>query len=368
MKSLLSLLNGPKKKIAGLDIGASSIKFMELEGEDVSSIKLVTYATEPVPRELSSEDGNYENIEALGALVRKCWKKSGSTTKHVAIALPTSSVISKKAIIPIFDNNEDLKLQVENELSKHLPTNMPIENIGLDYYTIGRNQQVPTDNDMLLVAAKKEKIEERVAIVEAAGLIPVILEVDQFVMQNMLRMMKGQDFMEKTYVVADCSANNLRLSMFSNGQMVYSKDSSIGGFSLTQDIMLNCGLTYEEAERTKVERNGDETYDMVLKTFLNNYASEFLRAFQYFYSATGVSEVDEIVLTGGVAGLPGIEEALTNAIMETGENNIKSKPYVARPLHSTPKSNRIDLVRFTRDEPSMFLATSLALRHYLRQY
>lgn len=373
MNNMLSKLLNKQKKIAGLDIGSSSIKIMELEGDSLENAKLAHYAIEPIPEHLlQNESGHVENIEALAELVRKCWKKSGITTKYVALALPSSTVINKKNIVPIVsDSKEDediMKLELEKEMTKYLPENTTMNEISLDYAISGINEQSPTDYDVVSVAAKKEKIEERIAIVEAAGLIPVILDVEQYAIQNMLRLMKGDDFNHKTYLVLDCSASLLKMMIFRKGEIVNTKDTHIGGFNLTRDLMNNMEISFNEAEKIKIDHMGDETFEIIEKTFLNNYVSEFLSAFQYFVSSTANPEVDEIILTGGVAGLINIEEAFKNAIIEGNETHIKTEPYVARPLHSTAKSESISLNRFAKDEPSLFLVTSLAIRPFLRQY
>ena len=368
MKFLLNKLAGTPKNIAGLDIGSSSIKFVEIQGDSLENATLVHYAIEPIPRDLAAEDGTFQNMEAISDLIRKCWKKSGSTLKHVTVALPQSSIISKKAQLPIVDSEEDLKFQVQNEITKYLPTGLSEDDIALDFFTYGSNEQSPTDNDMLLVAAKKDKIDERTGLIEGAGLIPVILDAEHFSLQNMLRAMIGEDFNHKNYLLADCSASVLRIIVFRKGEIAYNKDNQIGGYNLTQDIMNNMGVSAEEAEIIKIKGSSEELYEMVLKTFLNNYASEFLRSFQYFATQSSDPEIAQVYLTGGVAATKGLEDALYKAVIESEEQNITSKPQIAHPLAQMNKGNRIDLAKFASDESSLFLASGLAIRHFLRKY
>lgn len=364
---ILQNLLYPRKRIAGLDIGTSSVKIMEFEGDSLENAKLIKYAVEPIPPNLNNSD-QLQNIEFLAETVRKCWKKSGITTKYVSIALTNASIISKKVVMPIFDDDLELNIHANNEIGKYLPSGITPAEVTLDYAPIQINAHSDTDCDMMLIAAKKEKIEEKIAIVEAAGLIPVILDVEQYSFQNMLRLMKGEDFNHKTYLLIDASATTLKLLIFRKGEMIFSRDANIGGINLTKDIMHNLSKDYMEAEQIKIEKLHDDTYEIVEKSFLNNYVSEFINAFQYFVSSNPITEVDEMIITGGVAGLANIEEAFKNIILEYNETNIKTEPYIAKPLHNMPKDEKIDLIKFLQDEPSLFLVTSLALRPFLRQY
>lgn len=367
MKNLLNKLSGNNKRIAGLDIGSSSIKFVELEGDSIENASLVHYAIEPIPKEFAAQDGKFENTSAIAELVRKCWKKSGSSVKHVTISLPQPSIICKKAIIPMSDTEADLQYQVESELKAQLP-GLETSEISMDYFIVGQNEQSPTENDMLLVAAKKEQIDERIALVEEAGLVPSILDVEQYALQNMLRAMVGEEFNEKTYLLADCSAYVLKIMVFKNGSLVYSKDNNIGGVNLTQDIELNLGISTEEAEKMKLQENNDETYEMILKTFLNNYSSEFLRSFQYYATTSSNPDIDEVFLVGGMAETKGLEDAIYQAIQDSDETHIKNRPQIARPLSKISKGSRINLSKFSKDESALFLAGGLAMRHFLRNY
>lgn len=369
MKNLINNFLSKKKRFAGLDIGTSSIKFMEIEGDSIENAKLVHYAVEPIPRNLMNRENNIEEIKALSDVIRKCWKKSGSSNKNVVLALSSNSTIYKRTLISDFDSDEAVKMQVDNEIVKYFPTGMALEDVAVDYYTLGLNAQSPTDNDTLLVAGKKDKIDELLAVVESAGLVPTILDVDIYSVQNMLRLLKGEDFLTNNYIFLDCGGSLLRMIVFKNAEIVYTKDIEIGGIHLTNDIQLNLSLeTPEEAERMKIHRTGDETYDMVEKQFLLNYGHEFIRALDYFTTSTSIKEVEEIILSGGMANIPGLDEILNNLILENSEIKVKNAPYIARPLTNINKDEKVSLSKFNRDEAGLFLVSALALRHFLRQY
>ena len=184
----------------------------------------------------------------------------------------------------------------------------------------------------------------------------------------MLRAMVGEDFNNKSYLLADCSASILRIIVFKKGEIVYNKDNHIGGNDLTQDIMNNMGVSAEEAEQIKINGSSDDVYETILKKFLNNYSSEFLRAFQYFATTSATPQIEQVYLTGGMAATRGLEDALHAAFIEAEEQNIQTKPKVASQLINITKGNKINLAKFASDETSLFLASGLALRHFLRKY
>jgi type IV pilus assembly protein PilM len=366
MNDFVTKLLKKNKNIAGLDIGVSTVKFVEFSGNSLNDLKLANYAVEKIPQELMTNSGGVENIDAIAEIVRKCWKKSGSKTKDVCIAINEN--ITKKMILPKYDFEEDLKVQVENEMEKLLPGDLKIDDLAVDFYNLGENVKNPTDNDILIVGAKKEKIDEKVAIVEAAGLVPVILDTENDAIQNMVRFMEGEEFLEKTYMLLDGSSHYLRLLVFKNGELIYTKESSMGSFNFTQDLMNNLEIDFDEAEKMKKYHQNDERYELVEKNFLNNYMSELMSAISYFSSATSIYEVDKIILTGGVSCISNIEHVLKEHLLENNEIIVRNDPIVGRPLENIGKSNKINLSSFVKDEPLLFLAISLGLRKYLRNY
>lgn len=370
MKKILSSLFNDNKNIIGLDIGLSMIKVMELSGADLESVKLEHYASVPVPPEFLNENGEFnpEHVKSISELVNKCWKKAGCTSKHVAVCLKSNNVITKKAILPNYSTQSDLRLAVEAEISQYIPDDLKVEDLALDYVNLGMNELSPNENDMLLIASKKEKIDDIQAIVEGAGLIPEIIDVETYAVQNILKLMKGEDFETKTFVVADCSASMLRMFVFVKGVLTATKEAQIGGTTLTYDIINNLGISFENAEKMKMERTGDETFDLIEKSFINNYTSEFISLLSYFSSAISLGEIDEIILTGGVASLPYLEQSIVNGLLETPDIAVNSEPHIARPLENAEKASKINMVKFSSEEPGLFLVTSLALRKYLRQF
>lgn len=370
IKEFLKTLTTTEKNIIGLDIGKGRIKMLELSGRDLGEVEVESYATVSVPPELINEDGEFnpENIAELTKLVSECWTKLNTSSKHVAIAVKGASVITKKVTIPDFNLEEEVNLAVNTEISRIIPENVEMKELVTDYCLIGPSQTIPTDNDVIVVASKKDRVDEIQAIVEGAGLIPEIIDVEPYLLQNLLKIMAGEEFSNGNYILADCAADSLRLYVFKNGEFLTTKESRLGGNNFTMDLVNNLGIDYAKAEKIKVDRIGDETFDMIERAFINNYTTEFISALHYFSSANSISEFDHIVLIGGVASTPLLTESITEALLENPDLIVKNEPYVARPLENAEKGLKINLTKFTQDEPGLFLVTSLAIRKYLRQY
>lgn len=368
MFDVLSNFLNKKKSIIGLDIGNSYIKILEVSGENLDNLELNAYAMIPVPRELIAENGEFkeEELAKISELINKCWQKAGCESKNVATCISSNNVISKTIYIPKLSNSEELQLIVESEFSKIIPEEINLNDLAIDYAYTGE-QESEEFAEVLVVATKKEKLEFLQALVEGAGLNLEILDVEGFAIENLLKLMKGEMFYEGTYIFADCSASMLRMYAYVDGQLIASKDSQLGGHTLTIDLMNNLGITFEEAEKLKQERSEDEMFLEIEKNFLLNYKLEFFALLSYFNSAHSLIKIDDIILSGGVAGHPNFEKMIIDGLLEEENLMVLNEPYIAKPLENAKKSI-INIQKFNKDEQNLFLATSLAVRQYLRDY
>ncbi len=357
-----------KKSIIGLDIGNSYIKIVEVSGENLDNLELTAYAMVPVPREVIAENGEFkeEELAKISELINKCWQKAGCETKNVATCINSNNVISKNIYIPKLSSSEELQLMVENEFSKIIPEEINLNDLAIDYMYTGEEESEEFA-EVLVVASKKEKVEFIQALVEGAGLNLEILDVESFAIENLLKLMKGLQFYEGTYIFADCSASMLRMYAYVDGQLIATKDSQLGGHTLTMDLMNNLGVTFEEAEKLKQERSEDKMFLDIERNFLLNYKLEFFTLLAYFSSAHSLIKVDDIILSGGVAGHPNFEKMIIEGLLEEQSLMVLNEPYIAKPLENAKKSIP-NIQKFNKDEQNLFLATSLAVRQYLRDY
>jgi type IV pilus assembly protein PilM len=352
-----ALLNPKARPLLGLDISSSAVKLVELTANGRDGYRVERYAIEVLPKDAVS-DGNIANLDAVVEAVKRAWKRLGTSTRNVAMALPASAVITKKIIVPAGLREEDLEIQVETEANQYIP--FSIDDVNLDYQVMGPAPSVPDEVEVLIAASKKERVEDRVAVAEAAGLKAVVVDVESFATLAAFELVERQlPEGGKNQVVAlvDIGANVMNLTVMRNGQQVYAREQAFGGSQLTLDISRHYGMALEEAELAKRSGNLPEGYEAeLLNPFMENLALEVSRSLQFFFTSTQFNQVDHIVLAGGCAVIPGIDEVVAT---RTQFNTL-----VANPFANMLLSDRVRARNLLADSSSMMVACGLALRRF----
>ena len=352
-----SLFGSGSRSLIGVDISSSSVKMVELGSDGKKGYRVERYTTEILPRDAVA-DGNIVNLEASAETVRRAWKKLGASTRDVAIALPASHVITKKIIVPAGQRESELEVLVESEANQYIP--FALEEVNLDFQIIGPAPSSPDEIEVLIAASRKEKVEDRVAVVESAGLKPVVMDVESYALQASFELIEKQlPESGKGQIVAliDIGANLMNLTVLRNGQQLYVREQAFGGNQLTQDIARLFGVTFEEAEADKRRNNLPENYESeLLRPFVESMALEVSRALQFFFTSTQFTQVNHIVLAGGCAILPGADEAVAS---RTQVNTIIANPFADRVLSDRVRANQL-----LADASSLMVACGLALRRF----
>ena len=173
----------------GMDISSSAVKMVELADAGKGAYRVERYAIEPLPKD-SVLDGNIANLESVAEAVKRAWKKLGTRTKNVAMALPTAAVITKKIICPAGQREEELELQVEGEANQYIP--FALDEVNLDFQVLGPAPSGPEEVEVLIAASRKEKVEDRVAVAEAAGLKALVMDVESYATQTAFELIRQQ--------------------------------------------------------------------------------------------------------------------------------------------------------------------------------
>ena len=352
---LSSLFPSKNPPLIGLDLSSSSVKVVELAGTMEAGYRLERYAIEPLPKGAIT-DGNIENIEAVSEAVRRAVRKSGTRSRNVALALPSAAVITKKIILPGGLSEEALEVQVESEANQYIP--FALDEVSLDFSVIGPAQNSPDDIELLLAASRKEKVEDRVAVAQAAGLKAVIMDIESHATRatadRVIRLMpnEGEGQIVALFLIG---ASTTTISVTLNDQPIYEREQAFGGNQLTQDIARAYGLSAEEAEAKKRTNDLPENYERdLLQPFADNIALEVTRALQFFFTSTPYSRVDQILLAGGCAVIPGLVDVVgTRSQAATSILN----PFKGMELGAGIREKQARL-----DSPSLVVATGLAMR------
>lgn len=343
--------------LIGADISSSAVKMVEVVDAGKGAYRLERYAVEPLPHE-SVVEGNINNLDAVIEAVKRCHKRLGANTKNLALALPNAAVISKKILLPANKTDDELEGDVENEANQYIP--FSLDEVNLDYQVLGPAPNSPEDVEVLIAASRKDKIEDRIAVAEGAGLKAIVMDVDLFAAQTAFELIEtalpeqGKDL---NIAVVDIGASMMNVNVLRNDQSIYMREQPFGGMQLTQEIQNKFGLSAEEAEAAKRAGGLPENYESeVLEPFLDNLGLEIARAIQFFFSSTQYNKVDAIVLSGGCAAIPGVAEAVSKrAQVETT---------VANPFSNMGLSNHIKRKNLEQDAPSLMVACGLAMRRF----
>ncbi len=343
--------------LIGLDVGSSSIKLVELADAGEGVVRLERYAVEPIPRG-AVVDGNIDKIDVVADAVRRAWRRSGTRIKNVAMALPTSAVITKRIALPGNLREEEMEMQVESEANQYIP--FALDEVSLDFQVLGPIPNSPEDVEVLIAASRKEKVEDRLAVVQAAGLNPLVVDVESFASRAALERLIGQlPNQGEGLVIAVfyIGANTTGVSVMLDGEAIYEREQPFGGQQLTGDISRAYGIPAEEAEQKK--RSGDlpaNYEDEVLKPFVDSATTEITRALQFFFTSTPYTRVDQIMLAGGSSVLTGLPEAL----MERAQVPTS----VISPFKGMELSPNIRERQLRLDAPALLTPCGLAMRRF----
>jgi type IV pilus assembly protein PilM len=354
-----SLLGKKNPPLIGLDISSSAVKLVELSEAGKSELRLECFASEPLPRG-AVVDGNIENIDQVSDAIQRVWKKSGTRAKFVAMGMPPASVITKKIILPSGLSEEGLEFQVETEASQYIP--FALDEVRLDFDVIGQVENSPEDIEVMLAATRKEKVEDRVAVAEAAGLTPTVMDIESYAARAAIdRITKqmpnaGQG---KILGLFQIGAQVTHVSILLDGQLIYEREQPFGGHQLTQEIVRTYGLSYEEAEIKKKAGDLPDGYEMeILGPFLENAALEVTRAIQFFFTSTPYTRVDELFLAGGCAIITGMVDMVAN---RTKLSTSVVSPFKGMQLGSNVREKQLRL-----EAPAYLVACGLAMRRFDR--
>jgi len=354
-----SLLGNKNPPLIGLDISTSGVKLVELAEVGKGEISLERFASESLPRG-AVVDGNIENIDQVSEAVRRVWKKSGTKARHVALGMPPASVITKKIILPGGMSEDELELQVETEASQYIP--FALDEVSLDFDVVGPLPNSPEDVEVLLAATRKEKVEDRVAVAEAAGLTPLVMDIESYAARAAIdriiaQLPKGGQ--GQIVGLFQIGAQVTHVSVLMDGQTIYEREQPFGGNQLTQDIVRAYGLSHEEAETKKRAGELPEGYEReLLEPFLENVALEVTRAIQFFFTSTPYTRIDQIFLAGGCAIIPGLVEIVAD---RTKISASVISPFKGMQLAASVREKQLRV-----EAPAFLVACGLAMRRFDR--
>lgn len=304
-----------RKNAIGLDIGSSSVKLVQLR-ESKKGVALTNFAMVPLPTE-AIVDGALMNASAVVDAIQGMVSQQKLKTKEVALSISGHSVIIKKISLPAM-TPEELDESIKWEAEQYIP--FDVNDVFLDYQIL-QTRPEQGQMDVLLVAAKKEMIQEYVGLVKDAGLDPVVVDVDCFTIQNTFEANYGFPPGESV-VLVDIGATTININIVSNGITTFTRDISMGGNQFTEEIQKQLNVSYDEAEAYKLggERGVDadsvipQEVERVMGSVSEQMAGEIHRSLDFYLATTSETRMSRIYVSGGTAKVPALARTVESRV------------------------------------------------------
>lgn len=352
----MGLLSRKHPHVLGVDVSSTAVKLLELSGSG-DKFRVESYAVEPLPPNAVVEK-NITEVEAVGEAIRRATRRSGTKNKLAALAVAGSAVITKVITMPGDMGDDEMASQIELEADQYIPYSL--EEVNLDFEVLGVSESDPDKVDVLLAASREENVDLRVAAASEAALQCIVVDVEAFALENAFSLI-AKDLptggMGETIALVDIGATMTTLSVLTDLRIVYAREQVFGGKQLTEEIQRRYGLSYEEAGLSKKQGGLPDNYiPEVLEPFKESMVQQVGRSLQFFFSSSPYNGVDHIVLAGGCASIPDIDELIAQ---KTG-----TETSIANPFANMSLSGKVRPESLSSDAPSMMIACGLALRSF----
>jgi len=343
------------KSIVGLDIGSSCVKAVEVVPRG-DGFELLHLGIAPLPHD-AIVDGAFLNSGAIADAIREAIAKSGSKARYVAAAVSGHSVIVKKISVPAM-TVEELEESIRWEAEQYIP--FDVNEVNLDFEVI-QHGDAERPMEVLLVAAKRDLIDDYVNLIGEAGLVPSVIDVAGFAVENAFEA-NYEPGPEDVVAVINIGAQVTNINVVSAGVPAFTRDVSTGGNQYTAEIQRALSIGFDEAERIKIgEPSARESQDVVpqeveqaMRSVTNNLVGEIARSLDFFSATAADTRIQRVVLAGGSARVPGIDTVFRERTGLSVE--------ILNPLHKMMPSNRFDPEFLAQVGPALGVGIGLALR------
>jgi len=296
------------KNLVGLDIGSSAIKLIELKEKKAGSYQLLKIGIEPLSPE-AIVDGSIMDSSMVVETIQRLNTAQGVKNSNYATSLSGHSVIIKKISLPAM-SAEELAESIQWEAEQYIP--FDINDVNLDYVPLS-TPGVGENIDVILVAVKKEKINDYTSVISQTGKTAMLVDVDAFAVQNCYEMNYDVDE-GKVLALVNIGASVTNVNVLSGTASLFWRDITFGGNQYTDAIQRELNLSFAEAESLKRgETVGDHTIQQVipiLNSVSEDFAGELRKTLDFFTATSGAERVDSVMLAGGGSGVLNLDSIL----------------------------------------------------------
>lgn len=295
----------------GLDLGARAIRLVELGQVQDGSLVLERCASAPL-EPAWVVDGTIEQFDPVAQALRTLVRQSGSRARLVALALPASAVITRKITLPADLPAHELEAQVQAEAQQYIP--FSLDEVSLDFCVVGPAPSAADEAEILIAASRREQVQDRQALAEAAGLQPHIVDIESFAARRAAsRLIEARAARAEGGLVAlfQMDEAGIGLQVLRDEEVLYERDQPGGGVHLAQQVATHYGLTLDEAtERLRTGQLPQDHAQRVLAPYIDGLAQALAQDLRFFFASTPYHRVDHILLAGRAAALEGLGAAV----------------------------------------------------------
>lgn len=352
LKEFFGLDAGP---MIGLDIGSTAVKLLKMSKHH-DRIRVENFAVVPLAPGIVLEN-NITNQDTVVSAIQLAIKNSGIKTFKACISIPNSMAVTKVVQMARGLTDKEIASEIEIDSNKYIP--YPLSEINLDYVVLGPKEDNQEINNVLVVATKSENIDNLVRIVVSAGLVPTIVDIDGYAVARAFELMKNKlpaHGQNKIIAIVDIGATLTTLNIIDQDNVVYMREQAFGSQQLIDEIQNIYGLNYDEAILAmRYENLPKDFYLEVLEPFKQTVAQQIERFCQFFFAAGEYHTIDYIFLTGGCAGIFGLDKVI--------QDRLQIKTFVANPFDDLTLASNINKDAFNEVSLRLMKCCGLALRN-----
>lgn len=293
-----------QKSLVGLDIGSTAVKVVELRPLPGGGCDLSSFGTEPLPPDAVVEGTIIAKIPVADAIVR-LFDAKRIKNRRIATSLSGHSVIVKKITVPL-QSRKELDESIQWEAAQYIP--FEIADVHLDYHVLSENSATGS-MEIILVAAKKEKIIDQTSVVSMAGKLPTVVDVDAFALQNAYELNYAPQA-DQVAALLDIGASTMSLSVVRGNEFLFTRDITIGThhyIDFLQKEMRVTGETAERLQRGEFESPAEQRQaEAVIATVSEILALEIHKTLDYFKTLSSTFDVQSLYVSGGGSHVPGL--------------------------------------------------------------
>jgi type IV pilus assembly protein PilM len=301
------MILGKKDHLVGLDIGSRSIKLGEVVHGKKGPV-LQKFGMVDVPQGAILE-GRIKDPTLVADTIKGLVKELNISEQNVATSVAGYSVIIKRITVGKM-TEEELEDSIQYEAEQYIP--FDVQDVHIDFHIIGEHETNPNQMHVMLVAAKKEIVNEYVDLLEMAMLTPRVVDIDVFALERIFEETHGEE--NGSMALIDIGANKMNINIVKDYMSVFTRDVTIGGEQITREIASRFECSFEEAEGIKLgqatEKAPEDQVNEIIHTYSSRWGDEVRRAIDFFYSTAPEDEIKRIILSGGAAQTPGLADLL----------------------------------------------------------